>query len=212
MSADNDKHGQPPRAYYAERVNDRLVAELLGVCKGIICDGLVNDSEAIALRQWIASHPDVAMGFPGKQLYERLAAMFEDGEVDVDERIELEDLLRELSGEDDTQHGDLNRAMSYCFDHPTPTLLFDGWEYCLTGRFAYGTRERCERAITDRGGRTVQAPRAATHVVVVGTYGSEAWVQSTYGGKILTAMDIKKAGRPIRIVPESHWVWSLAAG
>jgi len=36
MASGKDKHGQPPHAYYADRVNDRLVAELLRVCKGII--------------------------------------------------------------------------------------------------------------------------------------------------------------------------------
>ena len=59
MTMPLDAHGQPPRRPYRERVNDRLVAELLGVVNGAICDGAVSDTEARALAQWIDSHPDV---------------------------------------------------------------------------------------------------------------------------------------------------------
>jgi NAD-dependent DNA ligase len=92
---------------------------------------------------------------------------------------------------------------------PPPALTFAGYEYVLTGRFAYGTRKKCEQAVVDRGGSVHSDVRARTNVLVIGTFGSEAWVRSSWGRKILAAMVARNAGRPIRIVAEEHWVAHL---
>lgn len=202
-------HGQPPRHFYQHRADDRLVAEMLGIVKGVLADGIVNDSEAVALMQWIHSHPDVAVHFPGNLLSDRLVRIFDDGIIEPEERADLTEILRQLVGEPEDQSSQLDRSTQLPYDAPPPTLLFDGWEYVFTGRFAYGTRARCERAVTERGGSTGSAITRRTNVLVVGTFGSEAWVQSAWGTKILAAMDAKAAGQPVRIVGEEHWHASL---
>src|SRR5690242_13955159 len=95
--------GQPPEAYYRQRRSVRLVSELLGLCKGMICDGVVTDAEAQSLRRWLAGNPDAAVGYPGRVLAERLGRVFADGMIDDGERAELQELLAELTGED-TDH------------------------------------------------------------------------------------------------------------
>jgi hypothetical protein len=60
-----DDDGTPIRPLYARRVHDRLIAEMLGLVKGVICDGNVTEGEAVALTQWLRSHPDAAATFPG---------------------------------------------------------------------------------------------------------------------------------------------------
>lgn len=207
-----DEHGTPFRGMYQERVSDRLVAELLGLCKGLVADGVVNEDEAIALRQWLRANPDAAMQFPGNVLASRLNRIFADGEVDLDERIELEEILQSLVGDTPERDTNLDRPTRIVFDSPLPTLFFDGVEYVFTGQFAYGTRRACERAIQERGGRAVKALSGRTGVLVVGTFASPAWIASAYGTKILSAWEMKEQGHPIVVVPEEHWVVSLSDG
>jgi hypothetical protein len=209
MSIPLDAHGQPPRRLYRERVNDRLVAELLGLAKGAICDGAVTAAEARALGQWLDAHPEVVEGFPGDLIADRLRRIFADGRVDDDEREDLLALLRDLVGEPESHTGALNHATRLPLDDPPPALTFANQEFVLTGKFAYGTRKKCEQAITQRGGLVHSDVRLRTNVLVIGTFGSEAWIQSPYGRKILAAMDARNAGRPIRIVAEEHWVYHL---
>ena len=209
MSNYLDADGQPPRQFYAGRVEDRLIAELLGVCKGIICDGVVNDDEAISLRAWIRGHPDVVVQFPGNVLYERLLRTFENGEIDGDERIELEEMLRDLVGDDIERDTLLNGPTRLAYDDPLPVLTFRGWEYVFTGKFAAGTRRHCERAVLDRGGFVAATLTGRTKCLVVGSFASDAWIQSAYGTKILDAVERREAGHAIHIVPESHWVAAL---
>ena len=79
----------------------------------------------------------------------------------------------------------------------------------MTGKFSYGTRKKCEQAVIERGATVHSDVRPKTDVLVIGTFGSDASVQSTWGRKILAATDHRNAGRPIRIVAGEHWVGHL---
>lgn len=204
-----DENGTPHPRLYARRTHDRVIAEMLGVVKGMICDGVLTDGEAVALKQWIHSHPDVVASFPGNVLAERVTAVFRDGILDEDERSELLEVMRSLSGESEDQTGDLNRATRLPCDTPPPTVFFDGREFCLTGVFAYGARAACEAEITARGGRVAKAPTKRTHYLVIGIQASAAWVQGDHGNKIEHAVRLKAKGHPIAIIPEEHWVEAI---
>jgi hypothetical protein len=73
-------------------------AELYDVCRGVLRDGTVDDAEANQLRGWLGRHPDFHISFPGNRLCEVLQRALNDGRLDVDERIEIEDLLHSLLG------------------------------------------------------------------------------------------------------------------
>ena len=60
MKAIHNDDGQPPVTFYRDRVAFRLTSELLGFCKGVICDGSVTEIEANGLKRWLAGHPDAA--------------------------------------------------------------------------------------------------------------------------------------------------------
>jgi hypothetical protein len=47
-------------------VIDQRVAEMLGLAKGIVCDGRVNEAETMAFRQWFKANPDAAALYPGR--------------------------------------------------------------------------------------------------------------------------------------------------
>ena len=81
------------------RVQDRLIDELIGVCRGVIADGRVDESEAIFLGQWIENHREIADRWPVNILYTRLVEMLKDGILTSDEQTELLGTLRDLTGE-----------------------------------------------------------------------------------------------------------------
>ena len=204
-----DPDGTPRRALFGPRALDRDITELFGVVKGMICDGVVSDGEAVALAQWLRSHPDVATTFPGNLIATRVQAMFADGILDDDERQDLAQVMRSLCGETADQSGDLDRATRLPINDPLPTVIFDGREFCFTGKFAYGTRARCEAEVHARGGRCASAPTGRTHYVVIGITASPAWIQSAYGTKIRDAVGLRDSGKPIAIIPEEHWVEAI---
>lgn len=178
---------------------------MLGLVKGMVCDGIVSPEEASALRRWIAHHPDVLVGFPGKQIADRLTRIFEDGVVASAEREELKVLLTDIVGETDADQSGLDHSTRLPLDDPPPTLLFDGWEYVFTGVFACGSRKHLERAVSDRGGATAERVTRRTDALVIGSFSSPAWIESTHGRKIQRAMELRDGGFPIRIVGEEHW-------
>lgn len=204
-----NEDGQPPRGMYAGRVQYRLVSELLGLCKGMVCDGEISEGEALGLKRWVAGHPDVLTEYPGNVLGERLLRIFADGRVDADEREELSALLLDLTGETEERNQPMNLSTRLPLDDPPPTILFDGQVYVFTGRMLYATRAQCEQAVTDRGGRVDRSVTGRTTFLVVGPIASAAWIESTHGTKIVRAAELKNAGHPIRIVSEEHWIQGL---
>lgn len=200
-----DNHGQPLNRFYRARQNhDRAVDELLGVCKGIVADGRVNQEEALFLCGWLEANRRVCEGWPADILRARVAEYLEDGILDSDEKEELFDLLRRTAGKAESVDS-INLSTMLPFDSPLPDLIFHGRRFCLTGQFHTGTRPECERFIESLGGTPIRQPVKAGCILVVGSYGSRDWVHSTHGRKIEQAIGYRRAGCPVSIVPEQHW-------
>jgi len=199
----------PAHALYRDRVADRLVAELLGVCKGLVCDGVVSDGELLGLRRWIGAHPDGQRGYPGGVVTSRLLHIFEDGVITDEERAELSELRVDLTGVTLDPHQPLNRSTRLPLDQPVPTILFDGREHVFTGRMLYGTRSQIARLVTARGGRVGSTVTRQTDYLVVGPIGSRAWLESTHGTKIFRALELRTGGHPVHIVAEDAWIEAL---
>ena len=205
-----DADGTPRRALFSYRAQERVIPELLGVVKGIICDGVLSDADLVALKQWIASHPDACLRWPGSVLAPRLVAAFEDGFIDDEEREDLRHLLQDCVGEADDQAGLLSRSTQLPLDRPFPQIVFANREFCFTGVFAYGIRRRCEEEVIKRGGRRGDAVTSRTQYLVIGIDASQAWVGSTHGRKIEQAMLLRdERGQGLSIISEEHWVGAL---
>ena len=210
MRVQLDKDGQPPRQFYQARVAERVISELLGLCKGMVCDGEITEGEAAGLTRWMQANPDAAGQFPGSVLADRLMRIFADGRVDSDERTELLELLREVTGEPPTMDEPMNLSTRLPLDTPPPLVVFAGQEYVFTGKMLYGTRRQCEQVVAERGGRAHNAVTKRTDYLVIGHMGSAAWKESTHGTKIIRAVELKAEGVPVRIVAEECWVAGLA--
>lgn len=207
----SDDDGQPPPAIHARLRAERSVSELLGFARGIVCDGKVDPEEARALRRWLSANPDVATSFPGRQIAERITAIFQDGRVDEDECEALRELLDATIGQEEGEEVSVRNATRLGLDDPPPKLVFDGQTYVFTGNFYFGSRKDCERAVIERGGRCESSVTNRTNVVVIGTVASRDWAEATHGTKYLRALELREQGRPVAIVAEAHWVAALDA-
>jgi len=212
---DRDPHGQPYNvSFNRARRTERDLSELLGVAKGMLADGVVNEDEAKYLAAWTSNHPDATDKWPVSLILSRLKQYFSDGRIDDDERAELKELLGGLVGGTESVLLGYDGATSLPLDYPPPLIIFERELYVFTGRFAYGPRRECEREVLTRGGGVSDGVTQETSFLVVGTFGSRDWVHTPYGRKILRAVELRNTGFAIRIVGEDHWadaLWSGAA-
>ena len=117
----------------------------------------------------------------------------------------MADLISEIVGkqdEDTLEFGPTDLPLS----KPVPDVVFDRNEFVLTGKFLYGSRNGCKKAIELRGGRCSETVRLQTSYVVIGSRISPDWKFSSFGNKIFKAVEYASRGDcPIAIVSERHW-------
>lgn len=215
---DLDKQGQPlNRAFNSKRLADRSVDELIGLCKGIIADGIVQEGEVRFLASWLERSRDITDVWPVNIIAERISSILEDGIIDENEKVELFEVLCEITGSRpgleilDKNTGEILENVSHAsttlpIDKPAPEIFFENRLFCLTGKFCYGTRDACKTEVLSRGGQVQSSPTAKTNYLVIGLIGSTDWIHSTHGRKIEYALKLREKGLPVSVVTEEHWV------
>lgn len=190
------------------RINVRNMDQLIGMCNMVLADGVVEDAEARFLLQWMESNLYAANEWPGTILYERLLRAMVDGRIDPDEERELLEVIHQIGGAMPTPEGPAVSG-AIPFDNPPPEIIHGGRAFVLTGQFVYGPRKKVVSEIEDRGG--IVKPNCSKKIsyLVVGTVGSEEWLHSTHGTKIIRAVELKQVGQPLAIVREQAWAQSL---
>ncbi len=196
------------RSRTATRIQDRLIDELIGISRGVIADGIVDEDEAIFLGQWIENHREISGKWPVNVLYARLTEMLRDGILSGEEQQELLATLRDLTGESSVFQKP-NKSTMLPVDRPEPVVEFEGKSFCLTGKFVFGSMQECEETIVELGGSVVQTPGKETDYLVIGELSSPDWVHTAFGRSIEKAVELKEQGFPITIVSEEYWVDSL---
>ncbi|MFT5043613.1 MAG: NAD-dependent DNA ligase [Porticoccaceae bacterium] len=202
--------GKQSRSTAANRVQDRLIDELIGVCRGVIADGRVDEKEAIFLGQWIENHREIADRWPVNILYSRLVEMLKDGILNSEEQGELLATLRDLTGES-TLYQEPNRSTSLPLNKPLPEVDFENKTFSVTGRFVFGSKVDCEETIMEMGGHVTDMPSGDTDYLVIGELCSPEWVHTTFGRSIERAIELRDGGAEIAIISEEHWVDALAS-
>lgn len=207
-----DPHGQPYNVLFnrAGRT-ERDLSEMLGLAKGMLADGVVNAEEARYLRDWGTNHPDALERWPVNRIFARLHQSFADGHINDTERLELQGLLAALVGGHASILLGYEGATTLPLDDPPPLVCWGPDDvYVFTGRFAYGTRSHCQHEATERGSRCEPNVTRRTSFLVVGTFGSDDWKHSSFGGKIQKAVKLRDSGVELRIIGEDHWAQALA--
>lgn len=190
-----------------ERISSRQIDELIGISRGLTADQQINQSEVEFLQKWLAANVSINEHPLINRLYRRVNEILADGIADDDEKAELLDTLSRFSNRD-FELGEAMKSTSLPLCNPAPSLTFEGQRYCFTGTFVFGRRQACEKAVVDRGA-SVGGIARKTNVMVIGEYATESWKHSSFGDKILQAVDLQAQGFPISIVSEAHWVQHL---
>ena len=154
-------------------------------------DDEVSESEAVYLREWLNSNYHLRGNYPYDRVYDVLEKVFEDGVVESEELQLLLDKFTEFT----------NPACSTC---ESISSIADK-HFVLTGEFSYGSRSSVEEYIQAKGGIIDNTVKKATDFVIIGSLGSQAWKNGTYGGKIKKAMELKDKGHAVELVAEEDF-------
>lgn len=190
-----------------DRITSRQIDELVGLARGIAADGRINQAEVEFLQKWLAANMAISDQPLIRRLYDRVALILTDGIADVEECADLLTTLNSFSDRD-FELGEVLKSSTLPLCDPAPVLRFSGYRYCFTGTFTFGGRAECEAVVGNRGAIAGSLTQK-TNVLVIGTYATESWKHSSFGNKILKAVDMRESGLPISIVSEDHWASHL---
>jgi NAD-dependent DNA ligase len=188
-----------------KHIDDRQIDTLIGISKGLLADGKVDQSEAEFLQTWLIQSRQTTDNPIIINLLSRVDAMLEDSLLDDDESAELLSILHKLAGEP-SEIGELAKTTSLPINKPAPSITFEGNQFLFTGTCVYGTRKDCQVAIENLGGINAKNITKKLNYLVLGTYVTDSWIHENYGRKIEKVMQYQDAGVPIIIITEEHWI------
>ena len=210
-----------PRRFYQARVADRGIDEFIGLCRGILADGMVSIEEARFLFAWLEDNADAASCWPASEIHGHLRKVLRRKTLDADAQEHLLDLLMAITGgglpsrqavgghEVPGRGKIVSMATSLPLSDPPPDVVFEGRTFCFTGTFVYGRRKNCELAVVERDGFVSPRPTVATNYLVIGSIGTESWIHSTHGRKIEKAVTLRDR-HGLEIISEEHWSAALS--
>ena len=187
-----------------KNIQDRQVDTLIGLSKGLIADGKVDQNEAEFLMSWLAQNQGTTSNPIIQNLFNRVETMLSDGILDADESSELLGILRSISGES-SEIGELAKTSNLPINDPLPPIVFPGSAFLFTGTCAFGTRKDCQAVIDSLGGINLKSVNKTLNYLVLGTYVTDSWAHESFGRKIEKAMEYRSSGVPIIIMTEEHW-------
>ena len=123
-----------------KNIDDRQIDTLIGLSKGLIADGKVDQTEAEFLMSWLVQSRQASDNPIVLNLLDKVGSMLEDGVLDTDESEELFGILRYITGES-SELGGLAKTTSLPIDDPLPSVSFEGMSFLFTGTCAFGTRK-----------------------------------------------------------------------
>lgn len=188
------------------RLENRTTDELIGIAKGIIADNAVNKDEATFLCQWLEENRCFADTFPFDVIFQRVDVILQDGIIDSNECTELLDLLKDLVGGNLIIENIASFASTLPLTKPCPCIEFENKNFCFTGKFIYGSRNDCSKATEEKGAFAQDSINKKLDYLVIGSIGSVDWKHSTFGKKILKAIEYNNGGTQIGIISEDDWI------
>lgn len=193
-----------------EQEETQALNRLNGIVRGITADGVLHEREVHRLERWIANHRELARRWPADVIANRVESILADGVVTEEERKELLWVLTEWLGGAWQESGSAAGGASRLTLAEPAALEPAGRSFCFTGRFLYGSRTRCEQAVTACGGTVAKGVTKGLDYLVVGTLASRDWSSSSHGRKIEQAMALRAGGASIAVIAEQSWARLIA--
>ncbi|MEL0584428.1 MAG: BRCT domain-containing protein [Candidatus Thiodiazotropha sp. (ex. Lucinoma kazani)] len=186
-------------------IDDRQIDTLIGISKGLVADGKVDQAESEFLLSWLIQSRQTTDNPVIINLLNKVDVMLDDGVLDPDESNELLSLLHKITGEP-SEIGELAKTTSLPINSPIPTITFQDMSFLFTGTCVYGTRKQCQEVVESLGGVNAKGVTKKLNYLVLGTYVTDSWAHESYGRKIEKAMQYRDDGVPLVIITEEHWV------
>ena len=191
---------------------DRATDELIGLCKGMLADGHLQDIEARFLVDWLHAHSEFSAEYPFNALIDKIEHALHHGVLDHEEEKDIVDVMLRLSGNPQASIAAASSpaSTSLPLDTPPPQIVFSARLFVVTGVFHYGSRRHVMDAIESRGGSVATTVSKKVNFLVVGNLSSEDWIHSSFGRKIERAVELKRECSTLWIIDEDHWERALA--
>ena len=184
--------------------------QLLRLCKGFVRDNYLSEDEIRELGAWLKQHQEVLEEWPGNVIAQRVQQVLANRIITEEERAGLQKLLEKAAGARPQVKVALTLATRLPVDEPPPTVVFQERSFCFTGDFIFGSREKCQQSVFERGGLCHDKVFTTTDFLVIGTLASPKWAHEVYGRKIEAAVSLKDSGHGLAIISEEHWTECLA--
>jgi NAD-dependent DNA ligase len=185
----------------------------LGFCAGIICDGVVHESEARALVRRLAGSDNLLKSVATKELQRALKRVFADRVLSKEEGLEIQEIVARLVGDGYADTGIEAIGTVANLDAPItdPALVeLENKVFVLTGPMKR-VRRKIEDDICDCGGDPESRVTGRTDFVVVSDKASRHWRTTHFGSKIQKAKEMIEEGCNIRFVTEGALEGAMAA-
>lgn len=208
MKPISDPEDQRLLSVHAKRIASRGIDQLLGICELSLQDGCIDQDEAEAILTWLSNHRECLDKWPANVLYDRLRCTLSDNRLDDDEQKDLLDLVMSISRP--RADSGVIVPSRLPLNDPVPEIVVAERCFCFTGVFDFGSRAECIKAIAARGGVADKGITRKLHYLVIGNIGSEVWRHTSFGAKIVKAVEYRDAGCPLAIISENSWAASIA--
>jgi NAD-dependent DNA ligase len=183
---------------------------LLGICTGICADDFISDREIHFLKTWLNENENVGQYWPGSTITKRVTDILSDGKISEEEKQDFLHLLLEITGTHFAETGSAAPESPALPIDDDPSIYIRNMSFCFTGRFYFGTRAACERAILKLGGIAVDNVSSKLNYLVIGGLIEPSWAHTTYGRKIESATKHQQSGADLLIVSEHQWTQAIA--
>lgn len=196
-----DAKANPYQKKQTKQVNgqSRALNELLQLLNQVAEDGILTESEALVVSQWIEDHNELEGNYPYDRAFVALRAALEDEILDTHELEDLLVLFQQLSDP-------LAQACS-CESE----IDLDGKLVCLTGDFDHGNRLDITKKLEKLGAVIKSGVVKTLDYLVVGGQGSTNWIAGNYGTKVKKALELQSTGAKVQIIREADLFFVLEA-
>jgi len=178
----------------------------MGMVSGVLADGSLQDLEIQALSTWLAERENLVSEWPCSAIASWVRSVCADGVIQENERQFLLENLKRLVATDFSQTGAMQADSTVLPIDDSKPVQFVGSVVVHTGRFLYGTRQRCESLSSSLGALPADSVSRKVRLVVIGAQASSGWITESYGRKIMAAVQLRDEGHEIQIVSERHWL------
>jgi hypothetical protein len=195
--------------YYSLVTSD--MQRLQPILSAIASDGTVAEAEIEQLSMWLSEREHLRKCWPYDEMDSLLTTTMQDQCIDPKEQKSLMEFCSSFSASEpgfETPHVTA-RMLSDIFA-VSPVISFDDYLFCFTGESTRATREEMQKMAQDRGAKVLESVSLELDYLVVGVAGNPCWAYSSYGRKIVEAMELRRQGSQLLIVHESDFFDAVA--